>query len=87
MCADPAFWAGAGERDTVMRALKVAVFVGTALIAINQGDVILSGTVPPVWKVALTYLVPYGVSTYSAAAFKATQARRLEDGRNAAEPQ
>jgi len=58
MCADPAFWAAAGERDTVMRALKVAAFVGTALILINQGDLILSGMVPHVWKLVLTYLVP-----------------------------
>lgn len=44
--------------------------VGTMLLAINQGDVILSGhlTGLVMAKAGLTYLVPYTVSTYSALA-------------------
>lgn len=52
----------------VHRALKVSAIVGTLLILINQGDMILAGSMPPLWKILLTYLVPYGVSSYSTAA-------------------
>lgn len=50
------------------RALRVALVVGTALFAINQLDVVLGGELTPVvaLKVALTYTVPFAVSTYSA---------------------
>jgi hypothetical protein len=50
------------------RALQVAAVVGTALFLINQLDVVLSGKVTPlvILKIALTYLVPFLVSTYSA---------------------
>jgi hypothetical protein len=51
---------------TPMRALKTALFVGTILVAINQGDVILAGAVPVLWKVCLTYCVPYCVATWGA---------------------
>ena len=49
-------------------AVRVALLVGTILFAINQLDVVLSGAITPLVavKVALTYLVPYSVSTYSA---------------------
>ena len=49
------------------RAVIVAAIVGTALLAINQGDLILAGDWPPHWKIGLTYLVPYLVSSASAA--------------------
>ncbi|MEE9434522.1 MAG: nitrate/nitrite transporter NrtS [Sphingorhabdus sp.] len=49
------------------RAIIVAAIVGTALLAINQGDLILAGSWPPLWKIGLTYLVPYLVSSGSAA--------------------
>ena len=76
MCAHPAFWRAVRDGDTVRRALWVSLIVGTALIAINQGDVILSGAMPPPWKIVLTYVVPYAVSTYSAVAFKLAMERR-----------
>jgi hypothetical protein len=53
---------------TVRRALVVSLIVGTILITINQLDYILSGDMPPVWKILLTYFTPYAVSSYSAAA-------------------
>lgn len=55
--------------DVVSRGLKVAAIIGTLLVAINQGNVLLVGNIPPdvFWKIPLTYLVPYLVSTYSAA--------------------
>jgi hypothetical protein len=49
------------------RAIKVALVVGTVLLAINHGDAILSGNVPPVrlLRMILTVVVPYVVSTVS----------------------
>jgi len=51
----------------VRRALLYAVVVGAILIAINHGDALLSGTVSAArwWKMGLTVLVPYTVSTLS----------------------
>ncbi len=54
-------------RRTVFRALKVCSIVGTVLILINQGDMVALGEFPPLWKILLTYLVPYCVSSYSTA--------------------
>ncbi len=52
--------------DIVLRGLKVAAIVGTVLVAINQGDLILGGRLDAsaAWKIPLTYLVPYCVATY-----------------------
>jgi hypothetical protein len=48
------------------RAFWVALVVGTILNLINQGDALL-GRLPVSWaKVALTYLVPFVVSTHGA---------------------
>ena len=58
----------ATRRDVVVRGLKVGLIVGTILTAINHGDVILNGQIDPsaYWKIPLTYLVPFCVSTYAA---------------------
>lgn len=50
------------------RALQVAAIVGTILFLINQAGVVLSGHVTSlvIVRIALTYLVPFLVSTYSA---------------------
>ena len=50
------------------RAIRVALVVGLALFVINQLDVVLGGGLTPLVaaKVALTFVVPYSVSTYSA---------------------
>ena len=83
VCARPARYAfatGAGGRDLRCvrhailyprvrdRALRVALFVGVVLFAINQLDVVLRGELTPVVaaKILLTFAVPYSVSTYSA---------------------
>lgn len=51
----------------VMRnSVRIALVVGTILTLINQGDLLLAGGFPPVWKLALTYLVPFCVSSYGA---------------------
>lgn len=50
------------------RAVVVAAVVGSVLFAINQLDVIVAGAMTGLvaLKIALTYAVPYAVSTYSA---------------------
>ncbi len=50
------------------RSLGIAAVVGTVLLAINQGDLLLSARWPRalVWKVPLTYLVPFVVATWGA---------------------
>ena len=55
-------------RETHMRALKIALVVGTILAVINHGDAILEASMANTdWvKVILTFCVPYGVSWYSA---------------------
>jgi hypothetical protein len=60
--------ATACEPAVVRRSIRVAAVVGTLLVAINYGDRALAGALGPVdWaKMALTYLVPYGVATYAA---------------------
>jgi len=56
------------SRPVMRNALKVALIVGTVLVLINQGDKIfsLSLSYANILQIALTYLVPYCVSTYSA---------------------
>ena len=52
------------------RSLWVAVVVGTLLNLINQGDRLLAGQSLDLLKLALTYVVPYFVSTYGAVSFR-----------------
>lgn len=55
------------RRDIVWRGVKVGLIVGTILTAINQGDLVLAGVIDgeTAIKIALTYFVPYCVSTYA----------------------
>ena len=59
--------ATAFRADIVRRSRKVALLVGTILIAINYGDRIWQGNVGAleIFKMVLTYCVPYCVSTYA----------------------
>lgn len=50
----------------VRRSLLVSAIVGTALNAINQGSEIFTGQEPIVWRLILTYFVPFAVATYGA---------------------
>jgi hypothetical protein len=60
------------------RAITVAAVIGTLLTVINQGDVLVTGRLSSLGllKIGLTYLVPFGVSVYSALAM----GRRRLDG-------
>jgi len=53
--------------SVVRRALKIAAVVGTVLILINHGDALLAGDLSPwrLFKMGLTVVVPYMVSTIS----------------------
>jgi hypothetical protein len=55
------------SREVVITSLKVSLVVGTLLALINHSTAIfhLSLTIGKIYQIALTYLVPYCVSTYS----------------------
>ena len=50
------------------RSSAVAAIVGTVLVGINQGDLIVHGLwpAPLLWKVPLTYAVPFAVASVGA---------------------
>lgn len=56
----------------VSKALKVSVVVGSLLNLINQGDVLVPFDLEHlnVFKLVLTYIIPYGVTTYTAVSLK-----------------
>ncbi|GAA3855147.1 nitrate/nitrite transporter NrtS [Celeribacter arenosi] len=55
------------QRSVVIRAVRIAAVVGLVLAIINHGDKLISGEVTAVtaFKMGLTFLVPYCVSTFS----------------------
>jgi hypothetical protein len=54
-------------RPRVVRSsIIIAIIVGTILNVINQGDALMGPPPVVIWKLVLTYLVPYCVSTYGA---------------------
>jgi hypothetical protein len=53
--------------DIMCRAV-VALVVGLLLNLINQGDALIAGRPLNWWKLILTFLVPYCVSTHGAVA-------------------
>ena len=59
----------------VRGALKVALVVGTVLNVINNGEQLWTHHAVNLWEVAMNFVVPYCVSTYSAASNEAQQAR------------
>jgi hypothetical protein len=61
-------WARAAVQSrVVVGALKVSLVVGTVLNLINQGDHLMAGEGIQWGRLLLNYVVPYCVSTYSAA--------------------
>ena len=72
---DSPFLSLALSRSVVLTAIKVALVVGTLLALINHYDKLatLNFQRSDIYKILLTYLVPYGVSTWSAV--KALQAK------------
>jgi hypothetical protein len=68
------------EKECIIRALKVALLVGTLLAVINHFSSIISGTLGggEILQILVTYAVPYSVSSYSSAAQEA-YLRSLDD--------
>ena len=60
---------------TPRKALGTAAVVGTVLVAINHGEVILAGMDPEIHKIILTYCVPYLVATWGAVTGKQSMLR------------
>jgi hypothetical protein len=52
----------------IRRSTFIAAVVGTALTAINHGDTFLAGSWPAalLWKLPMTYAVPFIVATLGA---------------------
>lgn len=72
---------------SVRRSLIVAALVGTALNCINQGDSLLHGEPVVVWKIALTYFVPFAVASFgSYAAFREFLNAKVEGRRGEETP-
>lgn len=57
----------ARRRQIVVSALKVALVVGSLLNLVNQGGRLLDGLPVNLLQMLLNYLVPFCVSSYSAA--------------------
>jgi len=55
-------------RPLLQRSTLIALVVGSVLVAINQGDGLVAGRwdMALLWKVPLTYLVPFVVATWGA---------------------
>ena len=66
------------KRSTVLRALGVAAVITPILVGVNQWDRMASGALDVRFlvKVALTFCVPYLVSTYSSARAESVQYRK-----------
>jgi hypothetical protein len=78
----PGFMDLAFGGGTPRKAFLTALVVGTILTAINHGDLIITGALPPIWKVALTYCVPYCVTTWGAITGKLTKIHRRKTAEN-----
>jgi len=54
--------------DVLARSTRIALVVGTVLAFINHGDRILALSLDAgaLWRIALTYVVPFVVATWSA---------------------
>lgn len=64
----PHWLAIAFRASVVTRGVKIALVVGSVLAILNHGDKIYSNTLSQgdFYRILITYLVPYCVSTYSA---------------------
>lgn len=69
-------WQFMRTRENAWGALKVSAVVGTLLNLLNNGPAWWHGEPVSLWRVLLNYVVPYCVSSYSAARNQAQAARR-----------
>jgi len=52
------------KKGIIRRAFFTSVVVGSVLLLINHGDTIKAHEYPALWKVGLTYLVPFLVTIW-----------------------
>ena len=52
------------KKGIIRRAFVTAVVVGSVLLIINHGDTMKTQEYPALWKVGLTYLVPFLVTIW-----------------------
>jgi hypothetical protein len=71
-------WRCAVSDGIPRRSLAAAAVVGTVLNLINQGDALFTGRSIDWTKLALTYLVPYCVTTYGAVSYRIAAVRTTE---------
>ena len=52
------------RKGIIGRALLTSFVVGSVLLLINHGDTVKAQEYPALWKVGLTYLVPFVVTIW-----------------------
>ena len=52
------------RKGIIRRALLTSLVVGSVLLLINHGDAVKAQEYPALWKVGLTYLVPFVVTIW-----------------------
>jgi hypothetical protein len=52
------------RKGIISRALLTSLVVGSVLLLINHGDTVNAQEYPALWKVGLTYLVPFVVTIW-----------------------
>jgi hypothetical protein len=68
--------------DTPKKAFLTALFVGSILTTVNHGEMIFAGHLPPIYKIFLTYLIPYCVTTWGAATGKMAHHKKHQSQMN-----
>lgn len=63
------------SRRIAWSALKVALVVGTVLNVVNNGERLMVQGSVSLWQVAMNFVVPFCVSSYSAARNEAQRAK------------
>ena len=57
-------------QGVIRKAFLTSVVVGSVLLLINHGDTIKAQEYPALWKVGLTYLVPFLVTIWGSLSFE-----------------
>ena len=52
------------RKGIIRRALLTSLVVGSVLLLINHGDTVKAQEYPALWKIGLTYLVPFVVTIW-----------------------
>lgn len=63
------------SRRIAWSALKVSLVVGTVLNVVNNGERLMAQGTVSLWQVAMNFVVPFCVSSYSAARNEAQRAK------------